>query len=725
LKLMDRKVIKMKKSINPNYDGIEKKGVDPLTWWYSTGKPKYLKSSKSITKYTVANKIGEYIRTEHSIPDAKYVAAVEAYEDLKWKYSAKKLHENFDQFRDSYGKWWQSSFNALKHTWSGVLDTFSGDITGMATNFSKLPEDVKQYWDGMVDNTKSIGGMVFAGHDFDQNDPDKGGTPKDRYVQSKVTQARQAMNGKKAGDSNMAKKKYVQNKVEQINKMRKDKPFNHPEWYGKYPELLNSNLTFGVRKEYDHFNMAIGARVGYFQTIPQKEGQPSQAYKDAINAIYIKLRGSNSGAFNYNAQDVAAYIECVRGIRALHKNLVRDLKLINNLDPYIAQTPKGVLKTAGYTDSSIDDMYQNSADYCVQLNQLARAIEIRFPIPPNLSVIDRTDYIATAILDEGKGPKSSLYILTLDAITVVHNASTDLDSMSLRDKGSLEQTFASRLVSLRNAIDLMDLYTNATYGPNTFSKIAGDMIRAYGESAFFHLEDSVLGVKAAVTHDDYLLNQIQNANLANVVTAYEFLDQHGLHNTNPAFEFYHEVLGARISATGVVKPSRLPGYKASHDAATCKEFVINRSAANVSLLEAVSLTRGNFTYVTTDDFSNSTDPTLDIDECGTDIISSFCYSFFNSNNTIGLIATPFAGQTAGALSVAIPLTMWSQVDYSPLWFVASEGTTPTVDYFPMIDLDTYAFATLPQFKQFNDAAVLSLYKTVGIENQANFRSVKR
>lgn len=483
---------------------------------------------------------------------------------------------------------------------------------------------------------------------------------------------------------------------------------NHPEWYGRYPELVSTNLTWGNRKQYEKFQVATGAQILITQTVPLKNQQVTQSYKDAIRAIFAKLRGSNSGAYNFSDEDVAAYLEAVRGIRMAHNACVRDIKLVNNVDPYISQTPDVMLQLAGYNATQVKDIKENRVLYINELNQIAEQLKVTAPLPPEMSVFDRSDFVSSAVFTDSKGPKSSVYIYLIDRV-IGAAGSGDVDHYAFA--GS---SMSSKISLIRDLMDYLHQQSSLLGTTNVSDKIAGDIIRAYGERAFRPLPFLTINDKVSMVYDEYSLTQIQNANLPHVADSTVYLNiSDRVYNLGNGFIFKAKIK----SSTTVAGSPYLPGGK--QGTADSDAFIVNTTKSDISNLEAISLTRLCAGY-SVDPLGYNSQKTATLSDCGTEVCSRIAYQYYDSSNNLQTYypLSSREGDVAGVMA-----SFWAQVDFSPIMIVYPQTISKNFD--PLIDIDTYTFMEKPQFQIFNDAAVLSLYKTIDIQDQANFKSVKR
>lgn len=278
---------------------------------------------------------------------------------------------------------------------------------------------------------------------------------------------------------------------------------NHPTWYTKYPLTGIVNANFGVRRgkpdtfftPTDTNTVAELASVACFRTELMYTGSQDDNTPQAMQLFYAKLRAANFGAVNYSVHELANYLYTVREIHALHAYVSKLVSALNTVNPYDASIPATMTTIESITYS---DLLANAANIRSQLNLLGR--QIQASCPGNITLINRTRWLFSNYFSDGNDVKAALYQFYPVEVHV------------FKEDGTIAKTYP-----LTTVAQIIDAVTNImTYFANieTFSVIAGDMMRAFGEATIFQNTELSENSVAGVTYDEYVLNQINNICMA-------------------------------------------------------------------------------------------------------------------------------------------------------------------------------------------------------------------
>lgn len=500
--------------------------------------------------------------------------------------------------------------------------------------------------------------------------------------------------------------------------------FNHPEWYSKYGALNSANLQWNLRKQaMATDDIAAGLTITYTPTIPMKEARVSRAYIDSINMIYAKLRSSNSGAYNYDTTELADYIEAARSIYAVSANIARDIALLNNVDILSANSPDVIMMIAGMTRADIDDIRVNRANYIDRLNRLNLTIANLIPLPPQLSYIERSIYMAQLALKDGDTDKAVPILTRMESAYQVDSST----NYSLQYR-SLSSNIGDRLN------DLEAMITNFNgYKDGKFSKIAGDMLKAYGEDAFMKYSQLTNTDKVNLTFDPYLLTQLQNCNTASLNIVFDQFNGDSVHAVDEAYMATLRVSGKTSdSGTDYCFVNDIPGCL-NMTAGEESLLMVNNYKNDCSAAEVISLTRlCAFLDFSTSQHNVNTDITGSVYSCGTEFVNKMSYVYYDHKNGLKTMDVSIgAPTTTNSIANEMLLhSLWSQVDYSPILFLAYEDPTVQAQnkilrfWNKLLDLNVTAQLSVHQLANFTETATLSLLKTVDIDEQINFIATK-
>lgn len=240
---------------------------------------------------------------------------------------------------------------------------------------------------------------------------------------------------------------------------------------------------------------------------------PSVGYSDNPNSpinlcarnLYTFIRAANSGAKNYDSTDLMLYLVCMDSAYsylAWMKRLYGIISVTNMENRYY---PWAVTHAAG---GNYSDLRLHLADFRAYINMFALRLA-SLCIPSHMSYLRRHQWIYEGIYLDDTAGKSQSYCFTPEGF---HIFGLDKDRAGQAvftsfDAFGMDGTYDA-IVRYGSAI-LNPILNNE--GEEDFNLIAGDILKAYGESGVYRAE--MIGETYTVipTYDINALGQIQNA----------------------------------------------------------------------------------------------------------------------------------------------------------------------------------------------------------------------
>lgn len=501
---------------------------------------------------------------------------------------------------------------------------------------------------------------------------------------------------------------------------------NHPDWYTKYPLTGIINANFGVRRGRTdtYFAPASATKtplssVAVLHTELMYEGSFESDVMQAVQLFYSKLRAANFGAVNYTASQVGCYIYTVREIHALYAYAYKLVSALNNVSPYDTSVPEAMVTVNQITYSAL---MAESANIRMQLNVLGRQIQASCPL--SVTLIDRVRWIFANYFKDSSDVKSALYHFALDKVVVFKTDGTINKTYTIKTVAQII-TALNEIMSTFSSIDL-------------YSVIAGDMVRAFGEKAFytnFIIDETS---QANLVHDEFVLNQINNIcffpNLSNQTTY--SASTSGL----PVKVVKQNTMWYNTKASPVEAWGSINATKKNHvPYNVVQNYVyVNSAKNNVSPAQLLSLTRFSNLF----EYDQLTE-NIQYAVYGTEIVTSADIVYRDESGTLtsesitGLtgsyyVMTPpgVTSQTYGAKSLALT----SQIDWFPMLtrVVVNKSVTFTangvqstgdVTFYPIWDFRNYAKVQDVDLSAYHNYALLSLMAPPDVSDLSKFGSV--
>lgn len=495
---------------------------------------------------------------------------------------------------------------------------------------------------------------------------------------------------------------------------------NHPEWYTNYNLDNLVSLNFGFRKSLSTKiddvitleggldalggNMATACNIPVDLVIPKDE---NSAFIQAVNLVYAKIRSANSGQTNYNPTSLAKYILNVRSIRAALSQIRRMLAATYASDPYDSDSPKLITQLAGgaefapdnatYYGLDFDTITRHAAD--LQNNLMLWFKQVRANLPMNIPLFDRTDWMFSNIFTDSNDAKACYYAFTLRDVPLYesNSAGTNITrtNISLRPANttSFEDNYNKLISNINRLIhEVISNKENIT--------IAGDILKAFGNAAFYSQHEYPIGTACPIIFDEAALTQIQNT--TPVCTG----DQGLMTETYQVADNNHEII-YQHNAGAVDWLEQNPSAN-----------LVNSYKNKISPGEVISFTR-----LSVYGKMNEEDTEYTIESCGTEIALDVQFYIDYDNEHQCYSNVSYAQVQGTNLTKALLVAnAWSIMDYAPLLFLPFSTTAGSI----LWDFNNWALVGKSQLSIFHQYAVMSLlYVDDHIQRQNEFNFITK
>lgn len=331
---------------------------------------------------------------------------------------------------------------------------------------------------------------------------------------------------------------------------------NHPTWYTHYSSsnLVALNLS---TKQNDQFSASSAGYVNADEVRNSKMGMPAVAsitvqlttpkgdlfgWQTGIRLLYQQLRTANSGRVNYTVQDVEKYVVNVRALHAISATLSRTYCATYTFRSTNNQIPYNILIAEGMNPQS---MLENAADLYMYTQRYIEQIKVCFPLCINL--FDRAEWLFGNVFADSDSEKPSFYVPALPqaeasatsdiegGIIFYHHLYDSNDPALNTDPWQIEHGWMNNsndgLFTYQQLIDNAGQIKDLLIADGLMATIAGDIIKAYGNSAFYNFYTPAIDEPVTILYDEDALQQFKNAN---VVGAYNWdaTNEVGLQNAS-------------------------------------------------------------------------------------------------------------------------------------------------------------------------------------------------
>nr|UVJ88897.1 putative capsid protein [Picobirnavirus sp.] len=435
------------------------------------------------------------------------------------------------------------------------------------------------------------------------------------------------------------------------------------------------------------------ARYDIALTIPKDD---VNSFAQAVSILYAKIRSANAGSINYSVEDLSAYILNVRSIRVALNQIRRMLESTYVTDPYNANIPILLTNAAsGYQISGANrigcDFETISSNAATLHNKLIIWYKlIGSLLPVNLNLLDRADWLFSNIFRDSMGAKPSVFIPFAGSVPHYTASGASLSKTDVK----LQNTSTSFEDNFKTMISNVDKFIQNITTLNANVIIAGDILKAFGDNAFFNQSMDPLGTPANIIYDEAALTQFQNASVL------------GAAQDKYTSETYNFETGAHTLTLTI--PTTYYGLSRYAP----KNVLINTYKDSMTPAETISYSR--FSVVNT--YASGV---ITIETCGSEIMKDIIYYTIQESN--GLFTTyAWSSMVLGTTSTAMYIiNAWAYLDYSPMLFMLLSENENTL----MFDFNKYAVCTKAELSTYHQYATLSLLASqahVKRQNEFNF-----
>lgn len=502
---------------------------------------------------------------------------------------------------------------------------------------------------------------------------------------------------------------------------------NHPEWYLKDPTmakyLVGINLASRLNAEngylrgfftdednndqsinYGNYQLSVPSCAGIRMelTIPKSI---TNDWQQGINLLYKNVRSANAGSTNgILPYKYGNYVHNLRCIDAALSMLYRAITVLNGADFYDAVSPQSYFTAFGL---DYDTFAANAANARELYNRLAT---IRYRLMPlNVTLLDRTRWLFSNGFKDSDDAKAQIYFPYIQlARYIKSDDTTELVVLSREDvnegiTGLEYSDFVSGIQTLFN------LYQNDVDAQT----IAGDILKAYGESSLNKYPDVPSTVQFTPVYDEHVLTQIQNATIS--VTG----------NINVEFKLDSNDEGAFV-ITELDEIINSTSQQADPRAIELLNqwFINPLYNANTNIVDPGRLLSSTRLMVSRHAVNGGTDanPTGDIiyDTFGTEVVEFINVPMYSANISVNnpyklftyklIWLTELGVETAADQITGAIIPVWTWFDYFPLVMPYYYDRSAKIRaYSPvMFDFNNFGIAYKSNLDSYNAIATLSM-----------------
>lgn len=311
---------------------------------------------------------------------------------------------------------------------------------------------------------------------------------------------------------------------------------NDISWYATDPTLLRNagNLPWstqtgisydreyewgnydGTRSSGTHSETVPGIAVAYLLTGPGSTEADIDAVNISANAIYTFVRHMNSGSKNYDAPDLMSYLLAMDEVFTYINWLQRLYGTIAAYNVFNRYTPQAMIEAQGVDYADLrDNMVQFKYRINLAIKQAATLV-----VPNNLPIYFRHAWLFSNYYIEGSDIKDQIYFYSPVTFRTLDPTTGNLYCQNLWDTtaGNTRTTIVdlvhnNELIGAMELCEHLDSMLRVLYTNEDTGIMAGDILKAYGESNIMRLSELPDAYVTPIIPNNEVLLQFKNLNV--------------------------------------------------------------------------------------------------------------------------------------------------------------------------------------------------------------------
>lgn len=304
------------------------------------------------------------------------------------------------------------------------------------------------------------------------------------------------------------------------------KGHNDVAWYTRNSQLvldagrLSFNVPTGAHIEWDtastidNINGAAPAnmklpgvvRLGFVPTYGVCDTADDPLNVAAQN-IYSYVRYANSGAKNYNVQDLMLYLMAMDNCYMYYQRMCRAYGIARVYSQLNRHMPRTIAE-ALHLD--LDNIIANLANFRAYINNVGAKLG-SLCVPSDMPIFERHMWMCSGVFADAPTPKSQFYVFDPNICGIFKEVTSTTG-------GSLDvYTFTASPATVTSMIQDMEALLQAIVSSEDSGIISGDIRKAYGDR-LFHVTGITDDYTVIPVYNVEVLRQIQNATIVRTVS---------------------------------------------------------------------------------------------------------------------------------------------------------------------------------------------------------------
>lgn len=292
---------------------------------------------------------------------------------------------------------------------------------------------------------------------------------------------------------------------------------NDASWYvkGKASKLMAGTFTWTTVKDNDREGNYPFAGVYTMNTmlnIPTVADSTNNnrihpRIAEQVSLITSALRGKNTGAYNYQEEDVYNYIIEMSVIIARYNSIKRNLSMINRSNAFVEKEAEHMFNEIYFNASAYSSAVPDRPNYISRLNALATVINSK--AVPSISLISKWNFMASKVFKDYNGDKA-----VIGQFNLITWPTVDRSTGNITAGYRVGNTIDADITELESQVaSLNAIPSTLTSQAGVVNKISADFTKLLGanKATFDNVAYASITDLVEVKFDKAVFDQLHNA----------------------------------------------------------------------------------------------------------------------------------------------------------------------------------------------------------------------
>lgn len=269
------------------------------------------------------------------------------------------------------------------------------------------------------------------------------------------------------------------------------------------PAITSLGVTEGIGSV--EFTGAGVARIEWIPSIGVAVDKNSPINRAAYSA-YVLLRSKLKLSNDYDASDMMIGIMAVDSAFILHQTLRRVYgTMMMPAPPDNKYYPRTLVEAQGFDPNDIESHLE---DFRGLINRFARDL-YAFALPEGMTFADRHKWMCDNLYVDADSIKAQTYVFKAAGFWVYDNTVEVGSTLKWQPLGT-----PTTLLKYSDCVQLVNTVINTLLGDEDIANICGDLLNAFGDATFRHLESTDESYLVTPDYNEEVLAQITNIKFA-------------------------------------------------------------------------------------------------------------------------------------------------------------------------------------------------------------------